>query len=93
MPVRILESMRDLCKEAVARLRKETAEGDRVVYRDYRNVEGVAVPESIELTNSRDDTVRIVFEEPEVNRPVEETALSPHLEGIKVLPFTEFHGF
>jgi len=73
--------------------RKETEEGDRVVYRDYRNVEGVAVPESIELTNSRDDTVRIVFEEPEVNRPVEETALSPHLEGIKVLPFTEFHGF
>src|SRR6266568_1742976 len=73
--------------------RKETEQGDRVVYRDYRNVDGVAVPESIELTNSRDDTVRIVFEEPEVNRPVEEAALSPHLEGIKVLPFTEFHGF
>jgi hypothetical protein len=73
--------------------RKETEEGDRVVYRDYRNVDGIAVPESIELTNSRADTVRIVFEEPEVNRPVEEAALSPHLEGIKVLPFTEFHGF
>jgi hypothetical protein len=73
--------------------RKETEEGDRVVYRDYRNVDGVAVSESIELTNSRDDTVRVVFDEPEVNRPVEEEALSPHLEGIKVLPFTEFHGF
>ncbi len=73
--------------------RKETEEGDRVVYRDYRNVDGVAVAESIELTNRRDDTVRVVFEEPEVNRPVEEEALAPHLEGIKVLPFTEFHGF
>lgn len=73
--------------------RKETEEGDRVVYRDYRNVDGVAVAESIELTNSRDDTVRVVFEEPEVNRPVEEEALSPQLAGIKVLPFTEFHGF
>ncbi|HYS44439.1 MAG TPA: lipoprotein insertase outer membrane protein LolB [Geobacteraceae bacterium] len=73
--------------------RKETEQGDRVVYRDYRNVDGVAVAESIELTNSRNDTVRVVFEEPEVNRTVEEAALSPHLEGIKVLPFTEFHGF
>ena len=73
--------------------RKETAEGDRVAYRDYRNVEGVAVPESIEISDSRDDAVRVVFEEPEVNRPVEDAALTPHLEGIKVLPFTDFRGF
>lgn len=73
--------------------RKETEEGDRVVYRDYRNVNGVPFPESIELTDSRDDTVRIVFEEPEINRPVEEAALNPLLEGITVLPFSEFKGF
>ncbi|HTG81031.1 MAG TPA: outer membrane lipoprotein LolB [Geobacteraceae bacterium] len=73
--------------------RKETEEGDRVVYRDYRNVDGVAVPESIELSDSRGDTVQVVFEDPEVNRPVEEGVLSPRLEGVKVLPFTEFHGF
>ena len=73
--------------------RKETEEGDRVVYRDYRNVNGVAVPESIELSNRRDDTVRIVFDEPEVNQPVEEAALKPNLEGVAVLPFSEFRGF
>lgn len=73
--------------------RKERADGDRVVYRDYRNVNGVPFPESIELANSRGDTVTVVFEEPEVNLPVEETALSPRLEGITVLPFTEFRGF
>jgi YD repeat-containing protein len=74
-------------------IRKETEEGDRVVYRDYRNVNGVAVPESIEMSNRRGDTVRIVFEEPEVNQPVEEKVLQPNLEGVTVLPFSEFKGF
>lgn len=73
--------------------RKERADGDRVVYRDYRNVNGVPFPESIELASSRGDTVTVVFEEPEVNLPVEEAALSPRLEGITVLPFSEFRGF
>jgi YD repeat-containing protein len=74
-------------------IRKETEEGDRVVYRDYRNVNGVAVPESVELGNQQGDSVRIAFEEPEVNQPVEEAVLRPNLEGITVLPFSEFKGF
>lgn len=74
-------------------VRKETDEGDRVLYRDYRSANGVAVPEAIELSNRRDDRVRIVFDEPEVNQPVEEAALRPNLEGITVLPFSEFKGF
>jgi len=73
--------------------RKETAEGDRVVYGDYRNVNGVALPESIEISNRREDSVRIVLDDPEVNQPVEEVALKPNLEGVRVLPFSEFHGF
>jgi len=73
--------------------RKETEEGDRVVYRDYRNVNGVAIPESIEISNRRKDSVRIVLDDPEVNQPVEEVALKPNLEGVTVLPFSEFHGF
>ena len=73
--------------------RKETEEGDRVVYRDYRNVNGVAVPESVEMSNRRDDTVRVVFEEPEVNQPVDESLLKPNLEGMTVLPFSAFQGF
>jgi outer membrane lipoprotein-sorting protein len=74
-------------------VRKETEEGDRVEYRDYRNVNGVALPESLELGNRRGDTVRITFDEPEVNVPVDETVLQPNMEGLTVLPFSEFKGF
>jgi outer membrane biogenesis lipoprotein LolB len=74
-------------------VRKETEKGARVDYRGYRNVGGVALPETIELANPQGDTVRIVFEDPEVNGPVEEGALKPHLEGLTVLPFTSFKGF
>jgi len=73
--------------------RKETMEGEKVVYRDYRNVEGVAVPESVELTNRQGDSVRISFEEPEVNRPVDEAALTPRTEGMTLLPLSDFYGF
>jgi len=74
-------------------LERDNVNAAGVRERLYRNVDGVAVPESIELSDSRGDTVQVVFEDPEVNRPVEEGVLSPRLEGVKVLPFTEFHGF
>jgi len=74
-------------------VRKETDAGDRVDYRDYRSVDGVALPESIELANPKGDTVWIFFDEPEVNRPVAEGALKPNLEGMTVLPFSSFKGF
>ena len=73
--------------------RKETDAGDRVAYRDYRNVDGIALAESIELGNLKGDTVRIVLDDPAVNQPVEDGALQPNLEGIKVLPFSSFKGF
>jgi hypothetical protein len=73
--------------------RKETEAGDRVDYLDYRNVEGVPFPESIVLTSSPDDTVRVVFEEPEVNRPIQDAVLTPGLVGIVALPFSDFKGF
>ena len=73
--------------------RKETEEGNRVIYRDYRNVDGVAFPGSIELIDSRNNLVKVIFEEPEINREVGEAALTPMLEGLRVLPFSEFRGF
>lgn len=73
--------------------RKVTEDGDQVVYRDYRNINGVAFPFSIELSNWRGETVQITFDEPEVNTPVEDAALTPVLEGITVLPFSAFQGF
>lgn len=73
--------------------RKVTEDGDEVVYKDYQNVNGVAFPASIELGNRRGDTVRIVFDEPEINQAVEDAALTPNLQGITVLPLTDFKGF
>lgn len=73
--------------------RKVTEDGDQVVYGDYRNVNGVAFPGTIELSDWRGNTVKITFDEPEVNEPVEDAALTPDMDGIAVLPFTEFKGF
>ncbi len=75
-------------------LQKKTNDnGDQVQYNDYRQVNGVAFPESIELRNSKGDTVKVAFDEPEINQPVEDSALVPKLEGIKVLPISDFKGF
>ena len=73
-------------------LTKEDEEGNRVTYRDYAGVNGVALPTTVELSDRRGNSVRIVFDEPEVNGPVEESALTPRLEGLTVLPLGAFQG-
>lgn len=74
-------------------LRKVTEEGDQVVYRDYRNVNGVAFSGEIELSDQAGNVVTITFDEPEVNNPLDEAVLVPDLAGVRVLPFSEFTGF
>lgn len=71
---------------------KTNTEGDKVVYRDYHDRNGVAFPSSIEISNAKGDTVRILFDEPEVNQPVEDGVLTPALEGVEVLPLSAFRG-
>lgn len=71
---------------------KEDEDGNRVVYRDYTTVNGSAVPETVELSNRFGDTVRIVFDEPEVNVPLEAGALTPRLDGLTLLPLVAFQG-
>ncbi|MRR55846.1 MAG: outer membrane lipoprotein LolB [Deltaproteobacteria bacterium] len=71
---------------------KSNEDGDRVVYRDYRDRNGVAFPSAIEISNAKGDSVRIVFDEPELNQPVEDDVLTPALEGVNVLPLTAFRG-
>jgi len=71
---------------------KTNEEGDRVVYKDYHDRNGVAFPSSIEISNAKGDTVRLLFDEPEVNQPVEDAVLTPTLEGVDVLPLTAFRG-
>jgi outer membrane lipoprotein-sorting protein len=73
--------------------RKSNEEGDQVMYRDYRNIAGVAFPESIELSNRMGDRVKVAFKEPEVNVSVDDASFVPNLEGFTVLPITLFKGF
>lgn len=66
-------------------VRKKTDGGDEVVFRDYRSVEGAPLPLVIEFRNRRGGALKISFDEPEVNRPVEDQALQPRLDGYTVL--------
>jgi hypothetical protein len=46
----------------------------------------------MEISNARGDTVKIVFDEPELNQPLDDAVLNPSLDGIDVLPLTAFRG-
>jgi hypothetical protein len=70
--------------------RKLTEDGDEVVYRDYRSVDGVPFPSAIEFQDRHGSTLKIGFDEPEINRPVAESALKPRLDGITVLSIRRF---
>jgi len=70
--------------------RKVSGEGAEVTYERYRNVDGVAFPEAILIQNRYGASVRIVFDEPRINAPVEESALTPDFSGMVVLPLADF---
>jgi len=70
--------------------RKVSQEGDEVAYEGYRTLEGVAFPGSIAIRNRYGATVRIVFDEPQINGTVEASDLTPDLSGMRVLPLAEF---
>ena len=66
-------------------IRKVTDEGDEVVYREYRSFEGVPFPTTIEFQDKRGSTLKIGFDEPEINKPLAESALQPRLDGMTLL--------
>lgn len=69
---------------------KKTIDGDEVRYEGYQSANGVPVPTTIEIRDRAGVTVRITLEEPEVNAPLDEKAFVPALEGIKILPLSQF---
>jgi hypothetical protein len=73
--------------------RKVSPAGDQVRYSGYANVNGVAFAETLEIANRFGDTVRIVFDEPEINAALEPVALTPNLEGMQQFPLADFKGF
>lgn len=72
--------------------RKVSSAGDEVAYLGYRTIGGIAFPETVTITNRYGVTIRIVFEDPEVNVPVEGSTLTPDLSGMRVLPLADFKG-
>lgn len=70
--------------------RKVSPDGDQVEYEGYRTIEGIAFPETVAISNASGAQVRIVFEEPQLNAPVENAVLSPDISGLTVLPLGEF---
>ncbi len=71
---------------------KVNEDGDRVSYQNYRDRNGVAFPSAIEMHNALGDRVRIVFDEPELNQPLNDDVLTPSLNGMTILPLTAFTG-
>lgn len=70
--------------------RKVAPSGDQVSYEGYRSIDGVAFPETVVIRNAAGAEVRIVFDEPQLNAPVEPSALRPELAGMAVLPLSAF---
>lgn len=71
---------------------KINAGGDRVTYGEYHDRNGVAFPSTIEMASSSGDTVKIVFNDPEINSPLEDTVLTPNLDGMEMHSLSDFRG-
>lgn len=74
-------------------VRKVSAAGDEVTYSDYLTTERVAVPGRIEIRTADGSTLKLVLDDPEVNRPLEGALLHPRFEHYEILPLAEFKGF
>ena len=69
---------------------KKSMAGDEVRYDGYQSVDGVPVPTTIEITDRLGIKVRITLDEPEVNAALDENAFVPALDGVTVLPLSQF---
>lgn len=67
---------------------KATSVGERVAYRAYELVNGVPFASEMEMHTTKNDRIRIVFEDPEVNTALDKTAFTPRLDGLKLLPLS-----
>lgn len=71
---------------------KESVSGDHVYYSKYSSVNGVPVAAELDMSNRRNDRIRMTLDEPEVNTHLEDAVFAPHLDGLTVLPFSAIQG-
>jgi len=73
--------------------KKVNSAGDMVVYSDYRQAGGIAVPNGIEITTAEGSSLRLVFDDPDINLPIDSEVLSPPLGRYKLRPLADFKEF
>ena len=71
---------------------KVSADGSRVYYSRYAVFDGVPLATEIDLRNDRNDQIRLVLDEPEINLPLDDAALLPRLDGMTILPLSDIKG-
>ena len=71
---------------------KVSPDGDQVYYENYALINGVPVAAVVEIRNDRDDRVRLVLDEPEINTPLDAAAFKPQLDGMTILPLSAIQG-
>jgi hypothetical protein len=72
--------------------RKVNELGDEVFYSDYRITDNRALPNRIEINASEGSRLVLTFDDPELNRPIENGILDPGVDEYKILPLKEFRG-
>ncbi len=72
--------------------RKVNAFGDEVLFGDYRVTGDVAVPWSMEVRTAGGDRLKLLFDEPEVNAPLDDELLKPSMGGMEIFPLARFRG-
>lgn len=70
--------------------RKVAPSGDEVRYEGYHSIDGVPFAETVQIRNAVGAEVRIVFDEPQLNAPLDAATLRPELSGLAVYPLAEF---
>lgn len=73
--------------------RKVNGAGDEVFYSDYRISDGRAIANRIELVAAEGSRLVLIFDDPEVNLPIENSILTHSLTGYDIRPLREFKDF
>ncbi len=68
---------------------KSLKQGERVRYRNYRQLQGVWVATELLMEGADGERITVTLEDPEINEDLGEQAFVPRLAGLKLLPLTE----
>lgn len=68
---------------------KQTTDGNQVYYGNYALINGIPLAAEIDIRNHLNDQIRMKLIEPEVNMPLDTAAITPKLDGLKVLPLSK----